>query len=104
MRFYQGQHGFYCGIDLHARTMHVCVVDAEGQTREHENLPCDAGRLLKLLAPYREQVVVSCEYRFAWYWLADWCRAEGIAFVLGHSLYMKAIHGGKTKSDKIDSE
>ena len=27
MRFYQQQHGFYCGIDLHARTMHVCVVD-----------------------------------------------------------------------------
>ena len=30
MRFYQQQHGFYCGVDLHARTMHVCVVDAEG--------------------------------------------------------------------------
>jgi hypothetical protein len=26
-----------------------------------------------------------------------------IPFVLGHALYMKAIHGGKTKNDKIDS-
>ena len=29
---------------------------------------------------------------------------NGIDFVLGHTLYMKAIHGGKAKNDKIDSE
>jgi len=37
MRFYQQQHGFYCGVDLHTRTMHVCVVDANGVTREYVN-------------------------------------------------------------------
>ena len=104
MRFYQQQHGFYCGVDLHARTMHVCVVDADGRTQEHVNLPCDPGRFLKLIEPYREQLVVSCECLFAWYWLADLCREKGISFVLGHALSMKAIHGGKTKNDKIDSE
>jgi hypothetical protein len=26
-----------------------------------------------------------------------------IAFVLGHALYMKAIHGGKAKNDRIDA-
>jgi hypothetical protein len=65
MRFYQQQHGFYCGVDLHARTMHVCVVDDEGQTRDHVNLPCDGGRFLKLIEPYREQLVVSCECMFS---------------------------------------
>jgi transposase len=40
---------------------------------------------------------------FTWYWLADLCAREGIAFVLGHALYMKAIHGGKAKNDKIDA-
>jgi transposase len=104
MRFYQATHSFYCGVDLHARTMHVCVVDADGRTHEHVNLPCDPGRFLKLIQPYREQLVVSCECLFAWYWLADLCRAEGITFVLGHALYMRAIHGGKAKNDKIDSE
>ena len=104
MRFYQATHSFYCGIDLHARTMHVCVVDAGGRTQEHVNLPCDPGRFLKLVEPYRERLVVACECLFAWYWLADLCRAEGISFVLGHALYMRAIHGGKTKNDKIDSE
>jgi transposase len=37
-------------------------------------------------------------------WLADLCAAEGIPFVLGHALYMKAIHGGKAKHDKIDAQ
>jgi transposase len=40
---------------------------------------------------------------FTWYWLADLCAQEGIPFVLGHALYMKAIHGGKAKHDQIDS-
>ena len=40
---------------------------------------------------------------FAWYWVADLCAAEGIPFVLGHALYMKAIHGGKAKNDRIDA-
>ena len=26
MRFYTQQHQFYCGIDLHARTMYLWVV------------------------------------------------------------------------------
>jgi len=38
MRFYQVKHRHYCGIDLHARTMHVCVVDVEGCKLLHENV------------------------------------------------------------------
>jgi len=40
---------------------------------------------------------------FCWCWLADLCTQEAIPFVLGHALYMKAIHGGKAKNDKIDA-
>src|SRR5919199_6952312 len=41
---------------------------------------------------------------FTWYWLADLCTREGMPFVLGHALSMKAMHGGKAKNDKIDSQ
>jgi transposase len=58
---------------------------------------------LKAIAPYRDGLVVAVECIFTWSWLADLCAAEGIAFVLGHALYMKAIHGGKAKNDQIDS-
>jgi len=41
--------------------------------------------------------VVAVECIYTWYWLADLCAREEIPFVLGHALYMKAIHGGKAK-------
>ena len=37
MRFYNQRHQFYCGIDLHASSMHVCVVDHDGNKRLHRN-------------------------------------------------------------------
>ena len=55
---------------------------------------------LEIVAPYRDGLVVAAECMFTWYWLADVCAAEGIPFVLGHALAMKAIHGGKAKNDK----
>jgi len=36
--------------------------------------------------------------------LADACQAANLTFVLAHALYVKAIHGGKNKNDRIDSE
>ena len=51
MRFYTKTHTQYCGIDLHARTIYLCILDREGEA----------------------------------------------------ALYMKAIHGGKAKNDKVDA-
>ena len=31
IRFYTTQHPLYCGIDLHARTMYVCILDQNGE-------------------------------------------------------------------------
>ena len=56
------------------------------------------------VAAYRKDLVVAVECVFCWYWIADLCAAQGIPFVLGHALYMKAIHGAKAKNDKIDSK
>jgi transposase len=40
---------------------------------------------------------------FGWYWLCDLCQKEKISFLVGHALYMKAIHGGKARNDRIDA-
>lgn len=103
MRFYTTQHQFYCGIDLHARTMYVCILDQAGETLLHRNMKATPEALLKAIAPYRDQLVMAAECMFTWYWLADFCAEHSIPFVLGHALYMKAIHGGKAKNDKIDA-
>ena len=103
MRFYNRQHRHYCGIDLHVKTMYMCMLDGTGQVLVHRNVPSTPEALLDVVAPYRDDLVVAAECMFTWYWLADVCAAEGIAFVLGHALAMKAIHGGKAKNDKLDS-
>lgn len=103
MRFYTKPHKHYCGIDLHARTMFVCIQDQQGNVLLQRNIPTGPAEFRALIQPFREDLVVSAECVFCWYWLADFCAAEGIAFVLGHALYMRAIHGAKAKNDRIDA-
>ena len=154
MKFYTQQHKHYCGIDLHARAMYVCILDQHGTKLVHKNLSTTPEAFLRLITPYREDLVVAvaggslacppllpdhlgpgslapnigdhgpsdsalaaargwrlrrpaadrhaarCASRdlcsgarhsapcaleciFTWYWLADLCQQEGIAFVLG---------------------
>jgi transposase len=103
MRFYTQQHRYYCGIDLHARKMYVCIISIKSKVKVHQNIATDPELFFELIFPYLDDVVVGVECVFCWYWLADFCGEHHIPFVLGHALYMKAIHGGKTKNDKIDS-
>jgi transposase len=103
MRFYTKPHQFYGGIDLHARTMYLCILNQEGEILLHRNMPAGPEPVLQAVAPYWTALVVCVECVFTWYWLADLCALEGIPFVLGHALSMKAIHGGKAKNDTIDS-
>jgi transposase len=103
MNFYNQQHKYYCGIDLHARKMYVCILDHKAKMLVHQNIKTDGEMFFELIFPFLEDIVVGVECVFCWYWLADLCAVHKIDFVLGHALYMKAIHGGKTKNDKIDS-
>ncbi len=103
MRFYNQQHKYYCGIDLHARKMYVCIIDNKGKKMVHENIKTKPDLLFELIFPFLDDIAIGVECVFCWYWLADLCAEHHIRFVLGHALYMKAIHGGKTKNDRIDS-
>ena len=93
MRFYQPSldeqpHRFYCGVDLHARCMYLCILDPVGQALLQRDYPSDSRAFLDAVAPFRDGLVVAVECMFAWYWLADLCAEHGIPFVLGHALYL----------------
>ncbi len=103
MHFYNHTHPYYCGIDLHARLLYVCILDHEGNTCLHKPIPASATELSKVLEPYIGNIVVGVECMHCWYWVSDFCDEIGVDFILGHALYMKAIHGGKAKNDRIDS-
>ena len=77
MRFYTHQHRFYCGIDLHARSMFVCIMDQSGEIRHCLGRSPRTGKISR------------------WRWSAS---SPGTGLPI-----CAAIHGGKTKNDKIDS-
>jgi transposase len=105
MKYYTTTTEFNCGIDLHARQMYVCVMDRQGKKLVHTNVKNnDFEFFLKLVAPYRHDLTVCAECMFGWYWLADACHGANLTFVLAHALYVRAIHGGKNKNDRVDSE
>ena len=103
MNFYHSTHQYYCGIDLHARSLYVCILDQSNETLLHKEIPANPEALCRLIEPYRTDLVIGVECMHCWYWVADFCEDNGITFILGHALYMRAIHGGKTKNDRIDS-
>jgi transposase len=84
--------------------MSVCIVSQDGEVVLHRNMNAAPEPLLTAMAPYRDGLVVAVECLCTWSGLAALCAHEGIPFVLGHALYMKASHGGKAKNDKIDSQ
>ena len=105
MKYYKTNTEFNCGIDLHTKQMYICIMDREGTILVHKNIKGnDFSFFLKLVAPYRHNLTVVCECCYNWYWLADACMDADIEFVLAHALYLKHIHGGKNKNDKLDSE
>jgi predicted NBD/HSP70 family sugar kinase len=71
MQFYTKQHKFYCGIDLHTKKMYVCILDEQGEIREHRNMDTDADTFLNTIAPFREDIVVAVECMFGVFCLSS---------------------------------
>jgi len=105
MKYYTSMTEYNCGIDLHARQMYMCLMNRAGEKLVHCNIKGnDFEYFLKKVDRYRHDLTVVSECTFNWYWLADACFEQNIEFVLAHALYVKHIHGGKNKNDRIDSE
>ena len=65
MKFYNQRHLFYAGVDLHAKTFYVCIIDQNGEKRLHKNFQCqDTETFLAEIQPFRENLVVGCESTF----------------------------------------
>jgi hypothetical protein len=45
---------FYAGVDLHARSLFLCILDRDGQERFSRNLPAAPPPFLKAVQPFRD--------------------------------------------------
>ncbi len=103
MRFSTPQHKHYCGSDLHARPLYLCLLEQAGTVLVHKHVAAPPANFLRVLAPYRAARVVAGECIFTGYGLSALCAQAGSACVRGHALYRKALHGGKAKNEKLES-
>jgi len=103
MNFIKLNTQYYCGIDLHARSMYICVMNKQGDILLHRNLRTEFREFKRKVHKFLPDLSVGVESTYNYYWLADACKHDGIPFYLGHAYYMKTIHGGKKKNDKLDS-
>jgi hypothetical protein len=61
VRFYTERRAFYCGVDLHARWMYLCILSHEGEVVFHRNLVAGPESFLQAVAPFRDGRVVGAE-------------------------------------------
>lgn len=104
MRFSTHQPPLYCGIDVHARSMHVCLLRHDGASGLHRPMQAAPAPFLTAVAPSRAGLVVAVAGLCTGYGLADLGAEQGIPFVLGPALSMQAMHGGQATKDPSASE
>jgi hypothetical protein len=54
MRFYPHTHGFYCGSNVHARTMHLCIRDQAGNVVGDRNIAGRPDTFRPVIGPFRD--------------------------------------------------
>jgi len=65
MRFYNALKQFYCGVDLHARSIYICIMDKDSKVlvhRKRKNRSTDL--LLRILQPYKPHLEIKIELTY----------------------------------------
>lgn len=94
----------YVGLDLHKKTIAVCVMDQNRKVLERRTLYCDEPSLIEEffggLGPFEAVVEATASYE----WLMDLLAPLGQKMVLAHPGKLRVIAESTKKSDKLDAQ
>jgi transposase len=94
----------YVGIDLHKKSISVCVVDKERKVLQHKKFLCLDVAGIKAwfgqLGPFQFVVEATATYE----WLVQLLEASADAWVLAHPGKMRVIAESTKKTDKLDAQ
>ncbi|MBI4688495.1 MAG: hypothetical protein HY756_12105 [Nitrospirae bacterium] len=62
MKFYVKQHKYYCGVDLHARSLYVCIIDKAGEVVKHKNIEATPEAFLNIIRDCRTFLSVRLSF------------------------------------------
>jgi len=94
----------YVGIDLHSNNMVNVAINSNGEVIREAKLPTSRRSLEDFFGTFEGPVKAVVECTSNWYWLSDWCRANGVELTLAHAKMVKAISYAKVKTDKVDAK
>lgn len=93
----------YVGIDLHKKSISVCVVDQARKVLRREKFPCREEVILAFfqsLGPFQAVVEATASYQWLWKLLVPIAQR----LVLAHPGKMRIIAESTRKSDKLDAQ
>jgi transposase len=94
----------YAGCDLHGNNNLVGILDEQGKRIFNKRLPNEAPLILKVLDPYKEEIVgIAVESTYNWYWLVDALMGEGYKVHLANPSAIQQYVGLKHSDDKHDA-
>lgn len=94
---------FYVGMDLHTRSVQICVLDAKGKIAKEVNVSCCMDHILDELAPFGSELMIAVESTYNWYWLVDGLMDTGYDVRLAHAYGLQMISRARVKTDRRDA-
>jgi transposase len=95
----------FIGLDLHKRTLEVCILSEKGSVLARHSVVCERSALERFAEEYFEETdKLAVEATTNTWVVADILRPFVAAIVVGNPLQIKAIAQAKVKTDKIDAE
>lgn len=79
------------------------AINGNGKVVREAKLPTATRSLEDFFGGLEEPIKTVVECTSNWYWLADWCRANGVDLTLAHAKMVKAISYAKVKTDTVDA-
>ncbi len=94
----------YCGIDLHAKSSYIAIIDERRQRVFKRNVANVRQTILSFLAPYKAELAgIVVESTFNWYWLVDVLMEDGYRVHLANPSAIQQYRGLKYVDDKHDA-
>lgn len=94
----------YGGIDLHASSNHIALIDGDRRRVMRRKLANDPELILEVLKPYKADLVgVVVESTYNWYWLVDLLMDEGYKVHLANPCAIQRYTGLKHGDDIHDA-
>jgi len=94
----------YSGIDLHANSNLLAIVDENRKRMMKKKLANDPELILSTLQPYKADLVgIAVESTYNWYWLVDLLMEEGYQVHLANPSAIQKYSGQKHADDTHDA-